>query len=48
MVAFNLPTWIGGLPTVVQLIVYVGILTAIGVAPLMLWFLWAFRPDGKE
>ena len=48
MVAFNLPTWIGGLPIVVQLIVYIGILSAIAVAPLAIWFLWAFRPDNKE
>ena len=48
MVAFNLPTWIAGLPTVVQLIIYVGILAAIGVAPLMIWFLWAFRPNDKQ
>ena len=48
MVAFNLPTWIAGLPVVVQLIIYIGILTAIGVAPLILWFLWAFRPESKQ
>ena len=42
--SFNFPIWISEQRILIQLVFYIGILAAISVTPLILWFVVVFRP----